>query len=83
MEGADERPEELINYYVKSRVAARNMAGAAGFFALLWSTVVLLGGYVSVLTIKDFWSLSVLSLLMASQLYVHFSSLLLIWFFIY
>ncbi|XP_044377344.1 uncharacterized protein [Triticum aestivum] len=68
MEGADERPEELINYYVKSRVAARNMAGAAGFFALLWSTVVLLGGYVSVLTIKDFWSLSVLSLLMASQL---------------
>ncbi|KAF7051677.1 hypothetical protein CFC21_059892 [Triticum aestivum] len=66
--GADQRPEELINYYAMSSSAARNIASAAGFFALLWSTVVLLGGFVSVLPVKDFWFLSLLSFLMASRM---------------
>jgi hypothetical protein len=34
---------------------------------LLWSTVVLLGGFVSVLRIKDFWILTGLSFLMACR----------------
>ncbi|XP_037427106.1 uncharacterized protein LOC119292360 [Triticum dicoccoides] len=68
MEGAEQRPEELINSYAKAGVGVRKIANAIGFLALLWSTVVLLGGFVSVLTIKDFWSLSVLSLLMASKM---------------
>ncbi|XBH88590.1 hypothetical protein VPH35_075859 [Triticum aestivum] len=64
----EERPGEVINYYVKSWVAGQNIASAAGYVALLLSTVVLLGGFVSVLSIKDFWTLSVLSFLMASQM---------------
>lgn len=60
------RPEELINGYVRLLTATANITSGAGTLALLWSTVVLLGGFVSVLGIKEFRILTVLiSFLMA------------------
>jgi hypothetical protein len=60
-------PEELINSYLKLRTATGNIAGGLGVLALLWCTVVLLGGFVSDLRLKDFWFLTVLSFIMASK----------------
>lgn len=63
--GKTGRPEELFNRYVTLRTATGNIASAPGVLALLWSTVVLLGGFVSVLSVKEFWVLTSLSFLMA------------------
>ncbi|KAJ1287478.1 hypothetical protein BS78_02G012900 [Paspalum vaginatum] len=60
-------PEELINRFLKLLTATANIAAGAGTLALLWSTVVLLGGFVSILLIKEFWLLTALSFLMASN----------------
>jgi hypothetical protein len=65
--GEATRPEELLNSLLKLRTATRNIANGLGVLALLWSTVVLLGGFVSVLRIKDFWILTGLSFLMACR----------------
>ena len=62
-----ERPEELINRYVRLMTATANITSGLGTLALLWSTVVLLGGFVAVLGMKDFWTLTLLSFLMASR----------------
>ncbi|XP_066393041.1 uncharacterized protein [Miscanthus floridulus] len=45
--------------------ATANITSGLGTLALLWSTVVLLGGFVAVLGMKDFWTLTLLSFLMA------------------
>ncbi|CAD6221642.1 unnamed protein product [Miscanthus lutarioriparius] len=62
-----ERPEELINRYVRLMTATANITSGLGALALLWSTVVLLGGFVAVLGMKDFWTLTLLSFLMACR----------------
>lgn len=60
------RPEELmINRYLKLRMATGNIVSALGFLALLWSTVVLLGGFVGDLLVKEFWVVTALSFLMS------------------
>jgi hypothetical protein len=61
------RPEELMISYLKLQTATKNIANGLAVLALLWSTVVLLGGFVSVLRIKDFWILTGLSFLMACR----------------
>jgi hypothetical protein len=65
--GEPGRPEEMINHYVKLLAATRNIASGLGVLALLWSTVVLLGGFISILRIKEFWVLTGLSILMACR----------------
>uniref|UniRef100_K4A385 Uncharacterized protein n=1 Tax=Setaria italica TaxID=4555 RepID=K4A385_SETIT len=61
------RPEEMINRYVRLLTATENITRGLGTLALLWSTVVLLGGFVSTLRIKEFWVLTGLSILMACR----------------
>uniref|UniRef100_K4A2E5 Uncharacterized protein n=1 Tax=Setaria italica TaxID=4555 RepID=K4A2E5_SETIT len=71
MEGDVGRPEELmINSYVRLRAANGNIASALGFLALLWSTVVVLGGFIDDLQLKEFWVLTALSFLMACSVYL-------------
>ncbi|RCV09262.1 hypothetical protein SETIT_2G013200v2 [Setaria italica] len=63
------RPEVLmINRYVRLLAANGNIASALGFLALLWSTVVLLGGFIDDLLLKEFWVLTALSFLMACRM---------------
>ena len=61
------RPEELLNSYVKLRMAAGKIASGLGVLALLWSTVVLLGGFVSDLPMTQFWIITVISFVMACK----------------
>ncbi|XP_072147828.1 uncharacterized protein [Setaria viridis] len=64
-----ERPEVLmINRYVRLRTATGNIVSALGFLALLWSTVVLLGGFIDDLLLKEFWVLTALSFLMSFRM---------------
>ncbi|XP_022679653.1 uncharacterized protein LOC111256243 [Setaria italica] len=63
------RPEVLmINRYVRLRTATGNIVSALGFLALLWSTVVLLGGFIDDLLLKEFWVLTALSFLMSFRM---------------
>ncbi|RCV10124.1 hypothetical protein SETIT_2G087100v2 [Setaria italica] len=63
------RPEVLlINRYVRLHSATANIASALGFLALMWSTVVLLGGFIDDLLLKEFWVLTALSFLMAFRM---------------
>jgi hypothetical protein len=56
-----------LNYYVKLRMATGNIASGLGVLALLWSTVVLLGGLVSDLPMMRFWNITLISLVMACK----------------
>lgn len=63
------RPEVLmINRYVRLRTATGNIVSALGFLALMWSTVVLLGGFIDDLLFKEFWVLTALSFLLAFRM---------------
>ncbi|RLN34957.1 uncharacterized protein C2845_PM03G18480 [Panicum miliaceum] len=62
------RPEELLNSYLKLRMATGNIASGLGVLALLWSTVVLLGGLVSDLPMRQFWIITVISFVMACKM---------------
>ncbi|RLN29719.1 uncharacterized protein C2845_PM05G00980 [Panicum miliaceum] len=56
------RPEEkLINDYAALQATVRKVAIGLAYLSLTWSTVVLLGGFVSVLKLIDFWFLTAIS----------------------
>lgn len=64
---AARRPEEwLINDYALVQAVVGKFVTGLAFLALTWSTVVLLGGYIGALRIKDFWALTVISFVLAS-----------------
>lgn len=61
------RPEVLfLHKSVMALVATRNYGSGLAFLALTWSTVVLLGGFISELRVKEFWFLTTTSFIMAS-----------------
>lgn len=63
------RPESRsINNFVVVRSSCFKVSRSLGYLALLWSTVVLLGGFVSVLTTTDFVSITIISILQAAGL---------------
>ena len=67
MEEDTGRPEELLNSFVKLRMATGNIGNGLGVLALLWFTVVLLGGFVSDLPMMQFWFITVISIVMACK----------------
>lgn len=65
----NERPEvRFINRYVFLQTCVLMAVRGLAFLALTWSTVVLLGGFVTLLQEKDFWYLTVISLIQSSRL---------------
>ena len=66
MMGEVGRPEELmINRATRLWKDTGNIASALGYLAVFWSTVVLLGGFVGDLLLKEFWVLTALSFIMS------------------
>ncbi|EEC78821.1 hypothetical protein OsI_19108 [Oryza sativa Indica Group] len=59
-------PDALINSIAIIRAFTAKVVAGVGFLALTWSTVVLLGGFVSALPIKEFWFLTFISMILAS-----------------
>ncbi|KAM3300170.1 hypothetical protein ACQJBY_041282 [Aegilops geniculata] len=69
--GERARPEEVsLNSYVLLQAYILMAVTGLGYLALTWSTVVLLGGFVTSLGNKDFWCLTCISLVQAASVYV-------------
>ncbi|KAL6849988.1 hypothetical protein ACP4OV_020615 [Aristida adscensionis] len=64
------RPEvRIINRYAVVRTCIMFVFKAVGSLALVWSSVVLLGGFVTLLKKEDFWYLTFISLVQAAGLF--------------
>ena len=63
----------IINRYAVIRAYLLKAIKLVGSLALLWSTVVLLGGFVGALTAKDFWYLTIIVFMQAAGLVLVFS----------
>uniref|UniRef100_K3ZKA3 Uncharacterized protein n=1 Tax=Setaria italica TaxID=4555 RepID=K3ZKA3_SETIT len=63
------RPGEstILSGYVACRMYLIMAVTGLGYLALTWSTVVLLGGFVTALQNKDFWCLTTISMLQAAR----------------
>jgi hypothetical protein len=57
----DELPERIINHYVLVLTVALMTVRGLGVLAFAWSTVVLLGGFVTLLGRLDFWFVTLIS----------------------
>ena len=63
----------IINRYAVIRAYLLKAIKMVGSLALLWSTVVLLGGFVTALTAEDFWYLTIIGFMQAAGLVLVFS----------
>ncbi|GJN25165.1 hypothetical protein PR202_gb12958 [Eleusine coracana subsp. coracana] len=61
------RPERYINRFVILQAVVLMAIRGLGVLAFAWSTVVLLGGFVTLLEKEDFWCITVLSLLQTAR----------------
>jgi hypothetical protein len=63
-----QRPEErLLNKYVLLLAYLLLTGKGLGYLALTWSTVVLLGGFVTSLQRTDFWCLTIISMIQLAR----------------
>ena len=56
-----------FNRYVSIQTYLLLALTGSGYLALTWSTVVLLGGFVTTLERKDFWCLTIISMMQAAR----------------
>ncbi|CAL4989110.1 unnamed protein product [Urochloa decumbens] len=65
------RPGEstALSAYIGGRMYLIMAMTGLGYLALTWSTVVLLGGFVTALQKKDFWCLTIISMLQAASIF--------------
>nr|TKW29119.1 hypothetical protein SEVIR_3G375200v2 [Setaria viridis] len=61
------RPDQVIFKVVTGTTFLLMAVTGLGYLALSWSTVVLLGAFVTVLQKKDFWSITVISMIQAAR----------------
>uniref|UniRef100_A0A453HJY2 Vesicle transport protein n=1 Tax=Aegilops tauschii subsp. strangulata TaxID=200361 RepID=A0A453HJY2_AEGTS len=62
-----QREEMSLNRYAAMQAYLLMGVTGLGYLALLWSTVVLLGGFVTALGKKDFWCLTAISMIQAAR----------------
>ncbi|KAF7050133.1 hypothetical protein CFC21_058542 [Triticum aestivum] len=66
----EKRPEDKsLNSYALLQAYVLMAVTGLGYLALTWSTVVLLGGFVTSLGNKDFWCLTCISLVQAARIF--------------
>ncbi|WVZ66869.1 hypothetical protein U9M48_016032 [Paspalum notatum var. saurae] len=63
------RPEMLLNCFVRFLVLIERAGNALGTLAFTWATVVLLGGYPTVLAHDDFWFATIIIFLEALRMF--------------
>ncbi|XP_004962948.1 uncharacterized protein LOC101776182 [Setaria italica] len=63
------RPDQVIFKVVTGTTFLLMAVTGLGYLALSWSTVVLLGAFVTVLQKKDFWSITVISMIQAARIF--------------
>ncbi|KAF7052929.1 hypothetical protein CFC21_060949 [Triticum aestivum] len=64
-----QREEMSLNRYAAMQAYLLMGVTGLGYLALLWSTVVLLGGFVTALGKKDFWCLTAISMIQAARFF--------------
>jgi hypothetical protein len=66
------RPEDRsLNTYVLAKTYNLMAVTGLGYLAFTWSTVVLLGGFVTALQRKDFWIITIISMIQAARSVIH------------
>jgi hypothetical protein len=61
-----QRSDLTINDVAITQAVIGKLVTGVGYLSLTWSTVVLLGGFVSAVPINEFWFLTAISLVLAS-----------------
>ncbi|OEL24469.1 hypothetical protein BAE44_0014512, partial [Dichanthelium oligosanthes] len=60
----------LLNRYVLVQAYVLKAVTGLGYLVFTWSSVVLLGGFVTLLGKKDFWCLTGISMMQAARLVI-------------
>ncbi|OEL14840.1 hypothetical protein BAE44_0024141, partial [Dichanthelium oligosanthes] len=60
----------LLNRYVLLQAYVLKAVTGLGFLVLTWSSVVLLGGFVTLLGKEDFWCLTGISMIQSARLVI-------------